>query len=295
MESIVNYKSIIFMGGGMIIQRILNKLDREITAKNRAVRRKFAKDDMDGLSQREKEIVNALLVHGGCMSSLQELGLEEQFNKVKNGKTFELTKSIKEGLDKKPYAKILDSEYLSEVPELYRFGLNETFLRIAKAYLKLSTMYRSVVPRIDFPNGKLMETRLFHIDADDDRMVKFIVYLTDVEEEDGPFQFVPITQATEATPVKQNGKARVWPEEMAKVAPEKDWITCCGKAGTIVIGDTCHMYHRGVPGTRNERHAIFYSYCSKNPHAPKPQAVKDYERSIQGELATLSDFQKSFL
>ena len=62
---------------------------------------------------------------------------------------------------------------------------------------------------------------------------------------------------------------RVDDDEMMQNVPKADWVKCFGPAGTVVIGDTCSIWHRGsVPVTR-ERHAIFYGYNSTRPRHPQ--------------------------
>lgn len=63
--------------------------------------------------------------------------------------------------------------------------------------------YYGELPRLDYvtithsrpAEGELRYSQLWHRDYDDTRVVKLFVYLTDVEENDGPFTFIPGPQS----------------------------------------------------------------------------------------------------
>ena len=45
--------------------------------------------------------------------------------------------------------------------------------------------------RRDFGNGRQVGTRIWHRDTEDQKVVRAVVYLTDVGDADGPFEYVP--------------------------------------------------------------------------------------------------------
>ncbi|NJN32859.1 MAG: hypothetical protein HC824_22455, partial [Synechococcales cyanobacterium RM1_1_8] len=61
------------------------------------------------------------------------------------------------------------------------------------------------------------------------------------------------------------------PQTTPAAAPNKreTWYqSCIGKAGTVVLCDTAHYFHRGRPPIAQDRSAIFYSFFSRRPKHP---------------------------
>ena len=79
---------------------------------------------------------------------------------------------------------------LACVPEIYRWGLEDPLALVEHA-LGLPVAYHGVYLRRDLANTVVRNSRLWHRDTEDRRMIKVIVYLKDVDDEDGAFQFLP--------------------------------------------------------------------------------------------------------
>jgi hypothetical protein len=41
--------------------------------------------------------------------------------------------------------------------------------------------------------------------------------------------------------------------------PDRDVVSCTGKAGTVIFADTAALYHRGKPARARDRCAIFFN------------------------------------
>jgi hypothetical protein len=50
--------------------------------------------------------------------------------------------------------------------------------------------------------------------------------------------------------------------------PDRDVVTCTGKAGTVIFADTAALYHRGKPASARDRCAIFFNYMNRAPLRP---------------------------
>lgn len=91
--------------------------------------------------------------------------------------------------------------------------------------------------------------QLYHFDCDHPAFVKFFLYLTDVEEQDGPFAFIEGTHR--AKPVWRDG--RFADQELLanyNLAPLERKLT--GPAGTLLAVDTSG-FHKGTPVARHPR------------------------------------------
>jgi hypothetical protein len=130
--------------------------------------------------------------------------------------------------------------------------------------------------RKDFPNEKQLETLLWHKDSEDRRMIKVIIYLNDVTEEHGPFEYIPLP----ANSLEQVNNYRVdyelWrvnflginDDKMMKVIPKSAWKSCPGKAGTVIFADVRNIFHHGT--VRNqERSTLFFTYTANSPKRPE--------------------------
>lgn len=127
--------------------------------------------------------------------------------------------------------------------------------------------YRGITVRRDFADGQKVETRLWHRDAEDRRIVKIIVYINDVDEPCGPFCYIPKTVAPRGRLELVDG--RVPDSVMGRHVAPRDAVHCTGPAGTVIFTDTCAVFHRGALPSESDRLTIFYIYNSQAPLEPE--------------------------
>ena len=91
------------------------------------------------------------------------------------------------------------------------------------------------------------KSRLWHLDREDRRMLKIIIYLNDVSEEGGPFQYIPksLTSTISSDRLIVLYYGYIDDKTMEQVVPQSKWKSCLGSAGTVVIADTASNFHRG--------------------------------------------------
>jgi hypothetical protein len=145
--------------------------------------------------------------------------------------------------------------------------------------------------RRDLASQDATGTRRWHVDPNDRRYPKIMVYLDDVTEENGPFQYIPSTFKSEL--VCFNGRKSVSDEEMASRVKPEHWRSVCGKSGTVIIFDSANVFHRGAV-TFSERYSLFFSYSSKRPRR-SDLCDKAYQLQSMLELGKLplTDRQRS--
>jgi hypothetical protein len=152
-------------------------------------------------------------------------------------------------------------------PELFLWGLEERLLNIMERYIGLPVAYLGASIRRDLDTKKQVGTRLWHRDAEDRRTLKVIVYLNDVDEDGGPFEYIPRSLSPSYRPFKRIN-CTIRDKDMEKVIPRSKWKMCCGSTGTVVITDTTSIFHHGkVPKT--PRTAVFLTYISRQPKRPE--------------------------
>ena len=241
----------------------------------------------------ENSILDGLKRDGGVITSLKELyaeGIASNFdiNSAKN-----MAANPKRGAESnKDYVLSASLEQLASVPHLIKWGLEERLLAIAQNYFGLPVAYRGLILRRDFADGQYVETRQWHRDAEDTRILKVIVYLNDVDKNSGAFRFLPKTQAPKKRIKLVNGRV---PENiMNKIVHSDKYITCVGPAGTVIFADTVNVWHHGCVPKSKDRLTAFYAYNSHLPLRPQycqplfPKSYLDSEKLTSKQSSAIN-------
>lgn len=139
---------------------------------------------------------------------------------------------------------------------------------ILGSYVRFPELYNFVMAgRIVPKENNLGSGQGWHRDSANDRQVKAIVYLTDVEKENGPFQYIHKTHKRKNVVefVAKYGLSfnqKRFPDELARrIADEfpEQLKTYTAKAGTLLLVDTRGI-HRGMPIKEGIRYALT-QYC----------------------------------
>lgn len=154
---------------------------------------------------------------------------------------------------------------LREFPEVLLWGLDPQLLDMAENYIGLPIYYLGAQVKRELTNGKSLGVRKWHIDTEDYRMLKIIIYLNDVDEFGGPFQYLS-KQDTEIAKKSLGYKSGLIDDDVmsSHLDPEK-WIACTGSEYTATLIDTANIFHRAKPPTHKERKSITFHYISQNP------------------------------
>lgn len=153
---------------------------------------------------------------------------------------------------------------------LYRWGLDETNLDIAERHIRLPVRYVGLEVKVERPRPAQFrrQARQWHLDAEDRRMLKIIVYLNDVHAGNGPFEYLP-------APASEMARRRLrcrpgitfLPDSaIANVVPASDWLQVTGAAGTAVYADTGRLLHRLKGPTAGDRYSATFVYTSDRPY-----------------------------
>ena len=136
-------------------------------------------------------------------------------------------------------------------------------------YVGLPIRYHGADLRREVADGKLSDVRQWHIDAEDRRMFKMIVYLNEVKPGGGPFQYLPrdVTVRTARRLGYRSGFVR--DDEMSAVLPVSEWVECLAPSHSAVMADTCKVFHRAQPPRSSDRYSVTFSWTSTS-------AIKSY-------------------
>jgi hypothetical protein len=167
---------------------------------------------------------------------------------------------------------------LMDFPEIYMWGLGERLLSVVENYIGLPIRYHGADLRREVADGALNDVRQWHIDAEDRRMFKIIVYLNDVVSGGGPFEYLPRALSGETARRLRYGSGFVSDDTMRTAVPQSRWIECLGKSHTATVADTCKVFHRAQPPRKTDRYSITFSWTSTT-------AVKSYPTMPLSEKA----------
>lgn len=149
---------------------------------------------------------------------------------------------------------------MEDVTPAYLAGLHPTLIALAEAYIGLPVLYLGIEAKVEFPDGRLGGTRNWHWDLEDVRVLKVVVYCSDVGKADGPLEYVPQKESLE---LRKKSGDRIGIHSEAAI--EADRVECLGPAGTVVFFDGAQLLHRVKPPADRLRRSLMYSYVSYKP------------------------------
>jgi len=236
---------------------------------------------LPALNPTDRHIVETCHREGVCVTSLDALGLGEtvamlagadmQLAEMENLLPIAAVSNRIAATGKPAHPQIFT---VTDLPEFDQWGSSTRMLAIAENYIGLPAAFQGVHLRRDFANPNPITTELWHQDLEDRRILKVIVYLTQVDENTGPFEYIP---KSEMSPLlawrihKGIGKLQrlgIDDATMQTFVPRPKWKTCPGPRGTVVFVDPKNVFHHGR-SRRRERAALFFVYTAQQPLRPE--------------------------
>jgi hypothetical protein len=139
---------------------------------------------------------------------------------------------------------------------------------IANEYLQLWSKLEYIDVWYSIPVGEGVKRRasqLWHRDFDDRHLLKVFLYLSDVDEQAGPFEYVPGSQPggqySDLHPWEPMGVGRISEDDVAKRVPAEQVRTFTGTKGTMIFCNTSGL-HRGGFAEARPRVLAAVTYCS---------------------------------
>jgi Phytanoyl-CoA dioxygenase (PhyH) len=226
------------------------------------------------LEERDRLILDTLKKEGVYVTTLAELGLISTPTLIQAAKS-QLAKMSADNNDN--LTKILPKIFtVTDLPEFSTWGKENRLLKIIENYLGLPVAFQGVHLRKDFPNKNQFGTLLWHKDSEDRRMIKIIIYLNDVEEKHGPFEYIPLSLTSFPAvnsyrvdyKLRQSNYLGINDDQLNKIIPKSAWKSCLGPAGTVIIADPRTALHHGTLRSQ-ERPALFFVYTANPPKRPE--------------------------
>lgn len=217
---------------------------------------------LPAMTGQEREIVDAMNEYGVFSTTLSNLALPQTNSAIKAAQRL-LASPRPE--DKSEDKVSISAQVLNEEPDLLLWAANESLLNVVENYIGLPIYYLGVEVRQEFANGKATGVRQWHIDTEDRRMLKIIIYLNDVDIYGISFEYISKELTQPAAQKLKYNSGLVSDEAMSSVVPESSWVACTGPAGTATFVDPCNIFHRAKPPAKQDRFSITYHYTSQYP------------------------------
>ena len=238
------------------------------------------------LGSLDYSFVDTLQKEGACVTSLQALSIPSTSQLIASTEKLLLElRAFPSGMQSTinmPLPKLMN------YPDIFLWGLEERLLDIIENYVGLPLLYHGAELRREIANGKIIDVRQWHLDVEDHRMLKIIVYLNDVSLDGGPFEYIPKDLTTLSAQALKYNSGFVSDKVMQTVVSPSDWKPCTGCYGTVILTDTCNVFHRAKAPVVSDRFSITFSYTSIRP-------IKNYGKvalSKQQLLAITSRLSK---
>jgi len=161
---------------------------------------------------------------------------------------------------------LIESEdILHRWPAVYMLGLEERLLRLAELYLGEPCYFLGISMKRERVSPIETGARQWHLDIEDDRMLRLLVYLNDVDEGTGPFTHVPATESAVAHAAMGYRGGYIPEARFGGIVPPETWRTAQGRAGTLVAFDGTRIFHRAGRPTERERLSLSLTWSSRHP------------------------------
>ena len=168
-------------------------------------------------------------------------------------------------------------------------SFDENLLHIAQEYLGVKPILDSISLWWSAPFGKKgtsAAAQEFHFDMDRIKFLKFFIYLTDVNEENGPHCYIPKSHKSVPKQLRKDGR---FTDDLIESILGKH-LEICKPKGTMMLVDT-RGFHKGKPLTEGNRLLFQMEYTNtlvgqKIPKFPtkkinNPIAFTKYKRTFK--------------
>lgn len=158
---------------------------------------------------------------------------------------------------------------------ILRLGVDESVLDIVEGYLGEPAAFVEVYLRRDLGNEHQVGIGWWHLDWEDAKVVRMIVYLDDVAVEHGPFEYIPLDQAWRCESLHARASATddaavdfdpVRDDDMRAAVPESMWRRFVGPRFSVAFVDAARLYHHAKPARHaRQRLALLFMYTTRRP------------------------------
>ncbi len=218
----------------------------------------------------QQNILDTVSSDGIAITHLDELFPNENMLEKLQAYEQSLRSDLKQN-NRKPYVHY----YWDLTPELdfnnpfLNVAIDERVLGIANAYTELYTrlIYFRLEQTRPVGDAAPSYSQNWHRDPNEGRYLKMFIYLNDVDENSGPFTYIP--KSTHGNkyghlfPQKPPQGTYPDPQELESLIPKDEWLVATGKAGSVIFCDTTGL-HKGGYVKENTRIMTMNLYAANS-------------------------------
>ena len=222
-------------------------------------------ENLPVISDYEQDLIDELKTEGVAMTSLEALSIPSTEIVLQAAKSLmsKIPRTISD--NKNEFVVHATPQQILEHQEIFLWGLEQRLINIIENYIGLPVAYHGAYFRRDVVNPVQIKSRLWHIDPEDTKVLKVVIYLHDVDNNNGPFEYIPQSFTSELISSLKYNHGYIQDKIMEKVISPSNFKTCTGIAGTVIFAATGGIFHRGKIPISSDRYAIFFDYTSRKP------------------------------
>ena len=247
---------------------------------------------LPSIGPKHRRLVEELRESGICVTRWDQMGLPgvDELKPL----LLDLADVLADRSPRGSHSVLLGRDEMLQDLALWRWGLQPQVLDLVENYLGVPVRYFGPLVHRECCDGRVVDTRQWHRDIEDRRLLKILVWLNDVDTEGGPFTFVTRGHSQKAARELHYVGGFVSDERFAESVPRKSWRQATGPRWTAGIPDTAQIFHRAAPPTARDRFSVTFTWMTRHPWATiatapwRPDQVK---RCIDG----LDDRQRGCL
>ncbi|NET01247.1 MAG: 2OG-Fe(II) oxygenase [Sphaerospermopsis sp. SIO1G2] len=249
---------------------------------------------LNQISHHDFEIVKQIEQEGIFITSLQDLEIPNSFDFLQTAQSF-IPQIAQIPSTKNQFVVHASSEQIIAKPILFLWGLEQRLINIVEHFLGLPIAYHGVYVRRDIATQLEIGSRLWHIDKEARKILKIIVYLHDVDENNGAFEYLNPELTLEVAKSLKYKTGYVRDQIMQEVISNSYYQPCVGKAGTVIFAATHNIFHRGKIPVNRDRYSVFFDYTPRfKKHSFYGNSYLKNE-NLASLVTNLSKYQKDCL
>lgn len=221
------------------------------------------KPNLPNISQDDLDLVERIKKEGVVITSLDNLGISSNIQLLHAAKKVATQMSSNLNTEKHKFVIHASLQQMMESPEIFLWGLEQRLLDIVEHYLGLPVAYHGAYFRRDIANRLEIGSRLWHIDPEDRKVLKIIIYINDVGEKQGPFEYISPDLTSKLAKSLNYSYGYIRDQTMQKIISPANYKSCLGISGTVIFAATGSIFHRGKPPEDADRFTVFFDYTSR--------------------------------
>jgi hypothetical protein len=180
---------------------------------------------------------------------------------------------------------------LSDCPALRGWGLSPRAQAVAERYLGLPIFYDGPHVRCELRGGRATGVRQWHLDTEDRRVLKLILYINDVGHGGGPFEYLPLPQTEMAVRQLKYSAGLVADARLERAGLQDATVEATYPRHTAIFVDAARLFHRAQPPRTADRLTATFCWISVHGHRdhhPNGRVVREIPASELPDWESLS-------